>query len=127
MKYKNTAFYLVKSLFRSFNLQIHSAEATTAACTLAGWLYQLITNPLPPILWHKQTALQINRKKKVVQWGSFVLWVCVMLSVMSQSDNEMSTLSLDMEVDVLDRSSPDLMLLCWMSRSKSSQKAIFPY
>lgn len=64
MKYKNTAFYLVKSLFQSFNLRIHSAEARTAACTLTGWFYQLITNPLPPILWHKQTALQINRQKK---------------------------------------------------------------
>lgn len=129
-----TTFYLVKSLFQSFNLQIHSAEAQTAACTLTGWCYQLITNPLPPILWHKQTALQINHKKNkkkiIVQWGSFMLGVCVMLSVTSQSDNEMSTpsgRSLDREVDVRDCYSSDQTLLCWMSHSKSSQKAIFPF
>lgn len=120
MKYKNTAFYLVKSLFQSFNLRIHSAEARTAACTLTGWFYQQITNPLPPILWHKQTALQINRQKKSCTVGILcALGLCHVVG-MSQSDNEMST-----EVDVLD--SPDLMLLCWISHSKSSQKAIFPY
>lgn len=49
-----------------------------------------------------------------------------MLSVMSQSDSEMSTHSLDMEVDVLDCYSPDLTLLCWISHSKSPPKGNFP-
>lgn len=61
-KHKNS-FYLVKSLFQSFNLWFHPAEAQTAACTLTRWCYQLITHPLPRILWHKQTALQINQRR----------------------------------------------------------------
>lgn len=80
----------------------------------------------PPDTLAQADAFTDKPQKKVVQWGSFVLWVCVMLSVMSQSDNEMSTLSLDMEVDVLDCYSPDLMLLCWISHSKSPPKGNFP-
>lgn len=61
-KHKNM-FYLLKSLFQSFHVWNHLAEAQTAACTLTRWCYQLITNPLPPR--YIGTALQINCKKKL--------------------------------------------------------------
>lgn len=121
-KYKNT-FYLVKSLFQSFNLWIHLAEARTAPCTLTSWCYQLITNSLPSILWHKQTALQINRKRKLYS-GDLLCFGPV--SCCQWYHNQIMKMSLPQvilwtEVEILDCYNHSLMLLFQMSHYKCSQ------